>query len=397
MALRYAANTGNWSALATWDGGASLPDPSDDVYANGKTVTIDQDVTVLSVRTTAGGAAVAGGGFTIGAGRTLNAEIIAGTTACVTMGAAGVSWINGTVTGGSASASYGVNNSNNGATLNITGNINGGTASSGYGVQNATGGTINIVGNCVSSVASGVNNAGAGTINITGNSTGGGAITGHGVGNNGSGTINVTGDSTGGPAGGSHGAHNASSGVINIYGTAIGAATSGISYGLNNAGTGNCYVQIAKGSDFPNAGSTQPSPGSLQTAASGAYITVDAMIFGSGGVAPCAGRHYIRNAGTNYVTMRESNAGPTLNLGELSADYPSTANVRSGISFDFGNRTGTCAVPPAGSVASGVAVDATTGTAALTPTALLGADLLTRLGTCATVQTTGDQIAAMGV
>lgn len=52
--------------------------------------------------------------------------------------------------------------------------------------------------------------------------------------------------------------------------------------------------------------------------------------------------------------------------------------------------------PPAGSVALGVPVDATVGTAALSPTALLGADLKARLENCATVQTTGDQLAAFG-
>ena len=395
MAIRYAANTGNWSALATWDGG-SLPGSGDDVYANGKTVTIDQDVTVLSVRSTAGGAAVAGGSFALNAGRTLNAEIVAGTTTCVSMSVAGTSSINGAVTGGSVGSAYGVNNNNGSATINVTGNVNGGTATSGYGVYNGAGGTVNIVGNCAAFTAVGAYNAGAGTMNITGNCVGGGTTNVHGANNNSSGTINITGDCTGGSAASSHGANNNSSGVVNIYGTAIGSPTSAASYGFVNAGTGNCSVQIAKGSDFPNSGSTQPTPGSVQSAASGAYITLDAMIFGSGGAAPVSGRHFIRNAGTNYCTMRESNAGATLNLGELSADYPSVADVRSGVNFDFGNKTGTCAVPPAGSVALGVPVDATTGTAALSPTALLGADLKTRLEACATVQTVGDQLAALG-
>jgi hypothetical protein len=70
-------------------------------------------------------------------------------------------------------------------------------------------------------------------------------------------------------------------------------------------------------------------------------------------------------------------------------------NVRSGVSYNFGASVGTCAVPPAGSVALGVPVDATTGTAALSAAALLGTDLKARLENCATVQTTGDQLAAL--
>lgn len=49
MANRYAVADGNWSDLATWDGGLSIPSPGDDVRANNHTVVIDQDVDVSSV------------------------------------------------------------------------------------------------------------------------------------------------------------------------------------------------------------------------------------------------------------------------------------------------------------------------------------------------------------
>jgi hypothetical protein len=51
---------------------------------------------------------------------------------------------------------------------------------------------------------------------------------------------------------------------------------------------------------------------------------------------------------------------------------PIAANVRSGVSYGGGNITGSCAVPAAGSVALGVPVDGTTGTAVLTPEAVWG-------------------------
>jgi hypothetical protein len=62
MAERWAVATGNWSNTATWNGG-TLPGSTDDVYANGFTVTINQDVTANSLKTIAGTTAVAGGTF----------------------------------------------------------------------------------------------------------------------------------------------------------------------------------------------------------------------------------------------------------------------------------------------------------------------------------------------
>jgi hypothetical protein len=51
MAVRFAIATGNWSNTAIWDSGA-LPATTDDIFANGNTITIDQDITVASLRNT---------------------------------------------------------------------------------------------------------------------------------------------------------------------------------------------------------------------------------------------------------------------------------------------------------------------------------------------------------
>jgi len=51
MATRFAVATGNWSNTAIWDNGA-LPASSDIVHSNGFTVTVDQDVTIGSLRNT---------------------------------------------------------------------------------------------------------------------------------------------------------------------------------------------------------------------------------------------------------------------------------------------------------------------------------------------------------
>ena len=85
------------------------------------------------------------------------------------------------------------------------------------------------------------------------------------------------------------------------------------------------------------------------------------------GTAPTLGQHRFALAGTtaSYFTMYGADNG--------SFGNPIAANVRSGIVYGGGNLTGTCAVPAASSVAFGVPVDATTGTAVLTPEAVWGA------------------------
>lgn len=51
METRFAIATGNWSDTAIWDNGA-LPASDDVIHANGFTVTLDQDITVGSLRNT---------------------------------------------------------------------------------------------------------------------------------------------------------------------------------------------------------------------------------------------------------------------------------------------------------------------------------------------------------
>ena len=82
MAQVYANANGNWSTVANWYSAGSpygqLPQAGDTVYANNKTVTIDQDVTVVSINTLAGTTAVAGGQFTISTAHTITANVYHG-------------------------------------------------------------------------------------------------------------------------------------------------------------------------------------------------------------------------------------------------------------------------------------------------------------------------------
>ena len=82
MAVRYRTATGNWSNAAQWDGG-TLPTSADDCYCNGFTITLDQDVTVLSIQNGSLASPVIAGGSvsitTITTSRTITANLFCNT------------------------------------------------------------------------------------------------------------------------------------------------------------------------------------------------------------------------------------------------------------------------------------------------------------------------------
>ena len=355
MAARWAVANGNWSSTATWNGG-TLPSAGDDVYTNGKSVTVDDGYTtpvvaLLSTAENSGLGVVAGGTFNLGAGCTLQADVVqAGSSTCVS-------------TGGTVSCTL------------IAGTVVGGTASNVAGVTWSSSGTLTaIVG---LAVGGGYNNTNASGIYMA------------------AGTLIYTGDAVGsGSNANAAGIHISSGSGHSVAGVCMGGV-GGAPGLLSNTGA-QVAVSVAQANDYPNGGALAGALGTYQSNAAGSVL-VDAMIFGAGGWHPVQGRHFLRaEASANFVQMRLSNNGDVASLGEVAADYPAASNVRSGVVYDFGGRTGTCAVPPPGSVALGVPVDATTGTAALSAEALLGSALKTRLENCATVQTVGDQLAALG-
>ena len=82
MAIVNVLNSGNWSSAGTWTGG-TLPTSNDDVYANNKTIYINQNITVKSLNTTQGSGGTAGGRFYQNSNITVNASVYAGTTTCL--------------------------------------------------------------------------------------------------------------------------------------------------------------------------------------------------------------------------------------------------------------------------------------------------------------------------
>jgi hypothetical protein len=125
--------------------------------------------------------------------------------------------------------------------------------------------------------------------------------------------------------------------------------------------------------------------------------------YGPNGGPPTTGAVRIVSGTNNkcLVTLTTS-AQKTLADPSDGTGQANEADVRSGTSYALGNKTGTCAVPAAGSVALGVAVDATTGTAVLTPAAVWDAltsgmttsgSIGARLKNAATLDSTGQQLA----
>lgn len=325
MADKWAVGNGNWSAAGTWNDGI-LPGVGDDVYADGKTVTIDQDVTVLSIRTTQRSGGTAGGGFTLAAGWTITADMIAGTTTCVTYASAGTAYINGDVYAGSATTARGVLVNNNSAIVEITGNVTGGSASGAAGVYNATtsllvvsgnvasgsnttaygihnnsSGTVIVVGNVVAYVARGIYNALGGTVDVSGSVTGGFASNAIGVHNAGTGNILLTGTVTGGSHSAGQGVYNSQTGTVTITGN-VTAGSAGV--GAYNHSTGKILIS----GSVTSVGSVQ---GVLNNSSGIISIGGD-MVSSSDGYAPfVAGRWMIDDDNRQQATFATDAGGGT--------------------------------------------------------------------------------------
>jgi hypothetical protein len=390
MANYFARKAGNINATDVW---ATTPSgtaadvwstftSSDVLHSNNFTVTVNVSTTVGEVRNDNANSATAGGFFDLLNGITLTANAFAGSTGtqCVrfNLTAGNSATLVGNATGGSGSNAAGANNANTG-TLNITGNVTGGSFGDARGAVNST----------------------TGTLNITGNATGGSVNNARGVDNNAAGTVNLTGNVTGGSASGAVGASNNSTGTINIIGIASASSTA---IGASNLSTGILAVTRAVGNAYGigAAGGTLLAYG-LNSAVIGSDSRAEELEYGENGSAPTFGAVKIVSASNNKCIVElTTSAQKTLADPSDGTGQANEADVRSGTSYALGNKTGTCAVPASNSVAFGVAVDNTTGTAVLTPAAVWNAltsgmttsgSIGARLKNAATLDSTGQQLA----
>ena len=387
---------------------------------------------------------VAGGGFILNSGVTVTCTgtdgIVSGTVTCltysgatsaniictgnivtpsansirtinITSGTLNISALN--LRGGAAGSNrYAIEVSGTGTTLNYTGLITLGGGDYG-GITALTGTIVSVVGDCLApngSNHSAVLFSGS-QLNITGllrGGPGGGSNT-HGLLAT-SGTINITGDIEGSIN------ITTNSGVllngqvtINVLGKIAGKAGAGLSTSqiiyLNHIGT----------VESSSASITTSNIGLNSTNAGAIHLLSGPFISHPTGIQPIyvTRMHYRRTMGSYFEFRNNSTNGalppaasaPATRLvsPDTVVDAPIPSNVRFGISYALGSQIGTMKVPVAGAVMFGVAVDNTVGTALLSAAQVwnylrndisVSGSIGDRLKNCATVESTGSQIAS---
>jgi hypothetical protein len=324
MANYFARKAGDINAVDVW---ATTPagvaadvwstfTASDVLHSNNFAITVNVSTTVGTVRNDNANSATNGGTFTLKPNQTLTANVFTGTvSSCLTFAEAGSTNVVGTINANSTNVSTsGIANSNSGTVL-VTGNIVGGGGANATGITNSASGVINVTGSVLGSTGTAVRNSSSGTIVVTGPVEAGLGASGFG-----------------------HGIFNASTGIVQVVGS------------------------VTASSNLPAISSTNASSvvrvsGSFIHAVNGQVPVSSNRILLNSTPLLSLTRYALNGTGT-YVDMFTADNGLT---------QAAPADVRSGTVYADGALTGTCVIPAAASVAFGVAVDATTGTAALTP------------------------------
>ena len=208
---------------------------------------------------------------------------------------------------------------------------------------------------------------GGATRNVTANANLGTHSTAGLIQNSAVGTLNFYGIVVGGSGGNAFGAMNNAAGTMTVT-TATGGSGTNAHGAINNA-AGTMTVDLAVGNDY-GPGGTHPysAPGVSANNTVGQITRVKRVRFGAHGQSPIVGAvQMVVDASNEGVFVTNYSGGTrTLTPSGASAQFPATSDVRSGVSYDNGDKIGECAVPAASNVAVGIAVGNTTGTAVLT-------------------------------
>ena len=376
MAIVYPLASGNWSTTTWYSSGSTYgqpPLPTDDVYADGKTININQNITVLSITTAQRSGGTLGGSFTVSgnnititanvdtAGSTTLSSTVTGTlniignltstlnysTALSVNGIGGIVNVVGNVTGGGSNApTHGMTINASNALVNVTGTVTTTNASTSNGISIGSNARCVINGTVIGgghgngvptiSVASTSPLAltlngiaiGSGSAAIRNDSTGGiilngtcvaGSI-GVGIQNNTTGTLTIINNISPSGTSSNYCISNTSSGIINVNANCLGALSTAPSnsYLINNASTGTVNI---------NGNVTQRNMGPSSTIglinnASTGIINVNGSV-GGGSVQNSIG---ISNASTGTINVTGNITGGT-NTTMTPAIYSTTAGI----------------------------------------------------------------------
>ncbi|MGW9587507.1 hypothetical protein [Microbacterium sp. NPDC055455] len=346
MATITAQASGNWSNTATWVGGVK-PGVGDTASSGNFTVTIDEDISVQTLQIPTG----AVGKFAVSSVRNITLSTGLSVGAHTSAAVAVLDFLAGS----------------GGSVLTVTGgDIIGDTTAAGsepFAVQIAT--AVTIVGSALGSAGNAINVASGGVLTLV---TATGGSNGYGVSVASGGVAFVTNAVGGGN--GISGVNVASGGVATV--THVTGGTGSTACGLNVLAGGS--GSIAAGGTI-TASSTSAAVRNESTDAVLLRAGVTATDHENGMRALGEGRFVIDDSGDfiNHVRTVASTSWPTASYDssamlttQESDDLPAAADVRDGVTFGpSGILTGTLAVPPAASVAAGVPVDDTVGTAAV--------------------------------
>jgi hypothetical protein len=302
-----------------------------------------------------------------------------------------------------------------GAVVNVTGRVYGGNSNAIFTDVSCT---LTVIGNVLGSITNGpvagIWFGAGGTLNVTGNIYGSGGFNNNGYGiifN--VGNLNITGNVYGGENLG------ASDWGIQITGIATVYITGNL-YAGNSAGTNNYpAINCTTASYINQVGAIyagRNSVGFVSSNASAINLLSGPFVCNEYGFMPfLCFRMNLIPSNTSYFEFRDSTTNGAVSPGAIApparlvvpgyaVDAPAVNNVRFNTVYASGTLTGTLRMPSPASVAFGVPVDNTTGTAVLSPqdvwnvqtSALNTAGSIgNRLKNTATVDSTGDQIAAL--
>jgi hypothetical protein len=383
MPTYFARKAGNINATDVWAtapaGTASAVTfvAGDVLMANSFAITVNISTNLGStgqVRNDATSGATAGGSFALSDGVTLTANVFAGATVCVsTTGTVSASVV-GNLTGGTGSGGRAISHASSGLLTVTATTIAAGSASDTNGIYASVSGSTSITCTSLSAGTGSANTPGirldsTGSHSFSGNATGGSLAGCHAYQLNAATTATLTGNFTGGSNATAYGAINTVVGNLNIVGQAIGGTAAP---GAHNTSTGTISVTRAVGNGFGPGSTGLTAAAGVNNAALG-VVEFQEIQFGSRGQPPLTGTGFrLKKASTNVAVFNycDTAGAKTLIDATANAAMPAASDVRNGVSYASGAQTGSCAVPAAGSVALGVPVDNTTGTAVLTPEAV---------------------------